>query len=402
MSSVWLHSHQVFDLASKTSTAGFEQYLGALLALEANDLAAFFEEGWSVNELLAALRPVLQGVQAMSKITRRKVLELGAAAVLSSIAVPSGRHVSAEERVKLQDALGESIGASWKLVQTSSSNQILVLGHAHLCLLQQAGSQLHPGVQPLLYSGVYRLIGAALHFQGFYEDAYRMHEKAYLTALEGGDVWNMAQSRMWQAEALKARERYAEALQTTEAASRLISAQSDVESIRTRADILASSAEVAALMGDEKEVQSKLSSSEKLLDYLSDPHEEFDRAGWYQVAGVCAIHLKQNDLAVKQLQQAREFLPPQWILHNANTLMALVTAYAFTGEQNASFEAVEEVIPLIKTLNAPGIARQFVQYINCALLESFPNDTRVKALLIDKQQQLLPIKSSVDPGRIYN
>jgi hypothetical protein len=50
------------------------------------------------------------------------------------------------------------------------------------------------------YSAVYRLIGGALHFQGQYDEA--AHEKSYIAALEGNDVWNMAQSLSWQADGL--------------------------------------------------------------------------------------------------------------------------------------------------------------------------------------------------------
>jgi transcriptional regulator with XRE-family HTH domain len=68
---VLIPTHQPFDLLKNTSDAPSEQQLGPLLALEANELAAFFDAGWSVDELLETLRVVLPGIQAMPKITRR-------------------------------------------------------------------------------------------------------------------------------------------------------------------------------------------------------------------------------------------------------------------------------------------------------------------------------------------
>jgi len=67
------------------------------------------------------------------------------------------------------------------------------------------------------------LVGATYHFQGRYQEALRAHEKAYMTALEGADGWNMAQCRSWQAYGWKALGRYTDALQATDAALRLIS-----------------------------------------------------------------------------------------------------------------------------------------------------------------------------------
>jgi tetratricopeptide (TPR) repeat protein len=242
----------------------------------------------------------------------------------------------------------------------------------------------------LFYSPVYRLIGGALHLQGRYDEALNAHHKAYLTALEGTDIWNMAQSRMWQASGLKEQGQYVEALQTIEAAIRLTSMQNDLESIRTTAHLLASSAEIAALMDDEVEVQSKISASEEWLEYLPGQHEEFDRAGWYEIAGVCALHLKHHDLAVRRLTQAIETLPPQSVLRHITAFMPLVMAYANTGERNLSISTAEQALPLLQIIGAPDLNRQFVQYTTYALSNAFPHDTHIRAFLVDIRHQLLP------------
>lgn len=148
-----LHAHQAIGISMDTSITP-EKRLGALLALEANQFATLFDEGWSIDELLKTLGAVLPGIEAMSKITRRtfgrKLLQLGALAAVSGIPDPSERHISAEERTELHTALGESIKTGWKMVQTSKPDQILALGHAQLSLVQQFSSLLYPSVRPLL------------------------------------------------------------------------------------------------------------------------------------------------------------------------------------------------------------------------------------------------------------
>src|SRR5260370_18267650 len=78
----------------------------------------------------------------MPNVSRRKLLQLGAAAMLSSVAVPEGNHLSSEERIRLHSALGESIAAGLKLFHTSSMPQVLAVGQAQLYLVQQANSLL--------------------------------------------------------------------------------------------------------------------------------------------------------------------------------------------------------------------------------------------------------------------
>src|SRR5262249_6130169 len=143
-----------------------------LLALEATDLATFFEEGWSVDEVLESLRVVLPIIQTMPKITRRTfgrtLLEVGAAAVVSGVPILAGRHISAEDRAELHHALGESIAAGWKLFHTAGNAQVLAVGQAQLLLVQQNHALLYPQIRSVFYSSIHNLIGRALHLQERY------------------------------------------------------------------------------------------------------------------------------------------------------------------------------------------------------------------------------------------
>lgn len=318
-----------------------EQALGMWLALAAHYLTPFFDQRWSTNALAETLEHLLPIVKVMRKITGFELSSRDAANSNSRTSFSVTRHISEEECAQLCQAFSESIIAGWRRVQTGGSHQILAISKAQLYLLQQFTSRIYPSIRPTLYSGVYRLIGAALHFQGRYGEAYKEHEKAYYTALESADVWNMAQCRAWQADGLKEQKQYEESLQTTDAALRLISMHTGIEIIRTKAHLLASSAETAALLGDEREVQSRLEASANLLTDISEPHEEFDQTCWHQIAGVCALVLGQNKMAVRELQKALNELPTQWSLRYATTLIPLTIAYARMKEKELCLEHAE-------------------------------------------------------------
>src|SRR6266849_6347125 len=169
---------QPLALLDEAPGSSSEQALGAWLAAGAADLSALCAEGWSLEEVLSSLQVVLKGVQAMPNVSRRRLLQLGAAAVVSSVPMPEGKHLSAEERIRLHSALSECIQAGWKLFVTASMPQVLVVGQAQLHLVQQSHNDLYSSVRPLFYSGIYSLTGAALYFQGQYEESLRAHNSA--------------------------------------------------------------------------------------------------------------------------------------------------------------------------------------------------------------------------------
>ena len=74
-----LTPHQAIDLLCAVQDGYGEQQVGAWLAVGATDLAPLFASHWSLEDVLTSLQVVLKGVQAMSHITRRTLLRLGAA-----------------------------------------------------------------------------------------------------------------------------------------------------------------------------------------------------------------------------------------------------------------------------------------------------------------------------------
>ena len=385
---------RAIDLLCSHQETGAEYQAGAWLTLGASGLSQLFTEGWTRDDILTSLHLMLQGMQALPSVTRRHLLQLGGAAMVSCIPMPAGERASEEECIQFTRAMGESIGAAWQLFHTAGNAQVLAIGQALLCLLKQCHSEHPSGIQPSLFSPVYRLIGAALHYQDRYSEALKAHQQAYFTALEGANVWNMAQSRVWQAYALKEQKNYGGALQILENAVRLVSSQNSHECVRTTAHIHASSAELAAQMNDVNDTYRHLDASEALLEYLPGPHEEFDRAGWYATAGVCAIHLKKHKTATEHLQKTVESLPPHLIFRRVIILIPLVMAYANVKERDASLATAEETIPLINIMNASGINRQFVAYTTYSLTEAFPCDSKVREFIDGIQHQiLLPVSS---------
>src|SRR6266702_7166403 len=226
-----LNAH-TFDTLLDGEKEASEMLVANLLSLSSRQLATLTTLGWTPHDIMAAIDILLQGEAVMAKINRRQVLQLGAGLFLSGMALPIHEHPSAEERTHLSDTIGESIAASWSLFQSTHTAQVLAVGQAQLSLMQQAHHTLYPSVRPMHYSSVYRLIGGALHFQGRYDEARRAHEKSYIAALEGGDVWNMAQSLSWQADGFKAQTHYSSALETIEGAVRLLSQQNTQVAIR--------------------------------------------------------------------------------------------------------------------------------------------------------------------------
>jgi tetratricopeptide (TPR) repeat protein len=392
VSSIQLTPRQAIDLVCEAHQATHELQPGAWLALGASDLATLFEEGWSLEEVLTALHITLQGVQAMPYISRRtfgrRVRDLIVAAVVSGMPIPTGEHLSIEERIHLHQMLGATLASGWKLFHTAGTVQVLAVGQAQLLQVQEASAYLYSSVRPLYYSGVHRLIGAALHFQGRYEAAYHVQEKAYIAALEGADAWNMAQSRGWQAYGLKAREEYLEAMHAADAALRLVSWQEDTESIRLRARLLAFGAENAALLGQSGEVQRRLDASEELLEYLPGAHEEFDRTSWLQQAGTCALSLKHYDLATQRLQQALDELPAHWTLRSVSTAIPLASAFARQKERNRALAIAEQTVPVVQASQSLSLIREFKSFLQEDLLACFPSDRRCQTFVAEVQQQL--------------
>lgn len=376
-------------LLSGSQAEPLEIMAAHLLSLSGKQLAVLNRLGWAQQDILNALQIVLQGETAMAKMKRRQLIHLGAGLLLlGGIDIPTHEHPSLEERTQLMKTLGEGIAASWRLFHVSGPEQVLAVSRTQLDLIQQNHADIYPIVLSMCYSGVYRLIGAAFHFQGCYDEAHKTHEKAYIAALEGGDSWNMAQSRSWQAYGWKARGNYANALQATDAAFRLASEQRTIENIRLQARLLAFAAENAALMGDAYEAESRLTASEQLLEYLPMLHEEFDHASWLQEAGTCALLLKRYDVATEQLRQALLELPPQWSLRYVSTAISLSKALLHVGELDEALIVVQRTVPVAASIRAAILTQEFTSFLETDLLPKVAYDECRQMVVVEAKQQL--------------
>lgn len=311
---------------------------------------------------------------------------------LNSITLPAGKHITEEERFQLTGALGDSISNCWKLSIRTPPAQMLAIAQAHLYLVQQAHSVLHYDVRPAFYSSVYRLTGIALQFQGYTDEAFKMHEKSYIAALEGADIWNMAQSLLCQANIHQSRSMYSAAQEAIEATIRLISYKMDKQSLANillNAHLYAINAENAAYMSEFDKVQTNLALSQTFLEYLPTTHEEFDKTSWHQYAGVCALIGGQYDIALNELQSALDMLPREWLQRHAIILIQLFIAHARKHDLDATLIIANKAISVLETLQSPGLSRQFAAYAQNELQQAFPGNQQTKDLIINAQRILL-------------
>ena len=292
--------------------------------------------------------------------------------------------VSAADRSILVDAHGQAIAAAWTLFHTTYPTQILATAQAQLILLQQHHHLLdHSGILPGLYSALYRLIGATYQRQGRYHDAIHQHQKAYLAALEGGDAWQMAESRSWQAYGLKTLAQYQDSLQAIDAALRLIDAQTDQRGVRLQARLLATAAETAAMIEGSSEAASCLHAAEALLAELPDLHEEFDRVAWLESVGYCSLHLGRHDAAISSLQQALHDLPSRWTARYLFATTGLAIAYARRRELDAALATARGSLPQLTAVQTPELTQHFVNFLRLELPASFPGDRRCQGFVAE-------------------
>lgn len=379
---------QAIDLLGAQPNIVTDQHAGAWLALGTSHLAQLFEEGWSLESILESLRVVLQGAHGMNAISRRKLLELGATALVGGIPLPIGNQISESERVRLTEALGKSIGDAWKLFHTAGNAQVHAIGQTLLSLLQQTQTMLYPGLRSQLYSGVYNLIGITFHFQERNQEALQAHHSAYIAALATGNPWYVIQSLICLATSHQALGQHTDAIQTFEEALHILGDPTDEAGIRSKAHLLACWADNAITVGDYTTAQDKLKASEAYLDIIT-PDEEFDRASHHQVTGKYALTRGDYKSAVDHLEAALAELPSQWSLRRTITLVPLAVAYARIREKEQSLRVAEQSVPLVGLLNAPMTNQMFAGYIQQDLRHLFANDKQVFAF-ITETQRLLP------------
>jgi tetratricopeptide (TPR) repeat protein len=381
-------STEAIDLLSEMPDLVMGNYQGAWLALSANHLSHLFEAGWSLESILEALRVVLQSTQELPQISRRKLLQLGAAAVTSGIVLPEENRISEEEKLQLTEALGKSIGEGWKLFHTIGNSQMLAISQAILQLVKQSHYLLPAETLSMFYSAVYRLIGATLYFQGSYKDAYKVLERAYFIALDADTNWDIAQNRSWQAYILKAQGNYTRATHVAEIACKLASQEPATENFRLTARLLAFCAENAAIIGNTKEAHTKLQASEKLLDHFPGLHEEFDHLSWHQYAGICALKPGKHEDAINELQKALEGLPISWRLRYASTALPLASGLIRQKRLEEALAVAEKVLPVVQSSQSVQLIQNFTQFLHEDLIKYFPHNQRSNMFFKRSQVEL--------------
>jgi tetratricopeptide (TPR) repeat protein len=394
-----LTPRQAIDLLQETPHSTLEQHCGAWLALAASDLVTLFEDGWTLEEVLSSFHIILQGVQAMPNISRRalgrKFLQLGAAAVISGVPIPTGKHISVEEQCQLHQALGATIASGWQLFHTTGNAQVLAVGHAQLALVQHVHAQLHARERSLFYSAIYDLIGKTLFFQERYEEALAAHNSAYIAALQAGDPWRVTQNLICQADGHQARGHHAEAIQTIEEALRVLGNPTSEAQLRSKAHLLACWADNAMSMGEASMSQRQLEASAVYAEQLS-PNEEFDHAHWLQLAGKNALAAGDYLMALQYYEEALENLPPHWMIRQVLVLIPMMVAYACKRDRDASLDIAERAVAALQALNAPGLNKQFVDSFRRGLLEVFPQDQPVRVFLTEVHQRFPQLQITVD------
>ena len=397
--SVQLTPRQAVDLLQETPHPSLEQQCGAWLALAASDLATLFEGGWTLEEVLSSFHIILQGVQAMPNISRRAFgrtfLQLGAAAVISGIPIPSGKHISAEEQSQLHQALGATIASGWQLFHTAGNAQVLAVGHAQLALVQRVHAQLHTRERALFYSAIYDLIGKALFFQERYEEALDAHHSAYIAALQAGDPWRVTQNLICHADGHQALGQHVEAIQTIEEALRVLGNPTHEVQLRSKAHLLACWADNAMSMGEASMAQRQLEASAVYADQLG-PNEEFDHAHWLQLAGKNALCAGDYLMALRYYEKALENLPPHWMIRRVHVLIPMMVAYACKRDREASLDTAQRAVAALQALNAPGLNKQFVDSFRRGLLDLFPQDQPIRAFLTEVHQRYPQLQITVD------
>ncbi len=374
------------SMLSTPSSSPVEQQEQAWLTLGASSLGQLFNDGWSLDGILNASKIVLKGVQGMPGIMRQNLRVSDTCTILSGIPFFTRNSILEEEQAKLNEALSESIAASWRLFLSLPTAQVLTIGQTQLFLVQRSSAIIHPTVLPLLYSPVYRLIGAAFFFQARYAEALRAHEQAYITALQANDTWNMAESLAWQAGVWKACGKHHLSIQLTEQALRLVNYKNDSLSCSAQARLLALWAESAALLDEPNVAAEKLDTSAALLDLL-EPNDEFDTSIWHYYQGTCAFYLDSAVEADTAFQLALQGHRPHWTLQHTNTALLQAKARLKKRELEGSLEAARLAFSLVLSIDSPLLSWGFIDYIE-VLKSQFSSSLEVKNFTDEVRERL--------------
>jgi len=327
-------------------------------------------------------------------LSRRQLLALGIAALISQLAQLDPQRIIALDREEVGWVLSKGIADGWKQFLTLPNADVLAMSQLQLSLVHHAHILLDPTTRSYLYFGTYGLVGLALHQQVHYEEALHAYHNAHLAALATGDPWYVAQSLICQADTYVGLGMYAEALQAIEEAL-LGLGESDEMHRRARAHLLGCWADVAMTMRDDPLAQRKLDESAQYLDDIT-VIEEFDRSCWLQLAGKQALMAGAYQQAVEYLETALAANPAHWLVRQAGILLPLSMAYARMGNRERTLFIAAQALPVISTVNAPLANSHFLEYVKGDLVEHFPHDRKVDAFLREAHQQLPHLPVLVD------
>lgn len=281
---------------------------------------------------------------------------------------PAGRW--SEDTV--HEAMDRSVAGAWAQSQSCAAETAESLAHTHLFLVEQ----LFPRSQPILHAACHRLLGAAYHRQGRHGDADDEHEHAYRAAVAAGDPRAMAECRSWQAYGAKAVGNHARSLESLESAIHFVSGRGEPLYARLHAALLATAAQDAAYLHDDRKAGSYLYASEALLEQAG-PGPEFDREMWLESSGFCALYLGQDELAIRRLDQTlREGAP---LPHQVIRRTALAQAHARRRDRDAALAMATAVLPNLKTAQSRELNRYLLGFTRRDLPAAFGSDSRCHA-----------------------
>ncbi|MGH2493588.1 MAG: helix-turn-helix domain-containing protein [Ktedonobacteraceae bacterium] len=375
---------QAIDLLVAQPNTVTDQHAGAWLALGTSHLAQLFEEGWSLENILNSLRIVMQGAQGIPTITRRKLLQLSGTAMVNDITLPTGEHVSEEEKVRITDALGKSIGDGWNLFQTGKIGvpQVIAVAQTQLALIKQAEHFIAPVDCSAFLSAIYRTTGMGFLLQGRCHKSLKHHQIAHIAALESGDLSSIVQSLLCKANSYYDLKQHADAAQLVEMAFRLTEHQPDMISSQSKAHILGFWADNAMQQEEYVLAQKKLNEIAAYLDQIN-PNGEFDRASWLSLHGKYALTTRDYPKAIQFYEQAMLALLPDWMIGQILTLIPLMTAYACKGERDKGLATAKKTLEALQVLNSAAMNRLFIESAEHALLATCPNDKEIQTFLTD-------------------
>ena len=387
------HSDAIDTLIARQGQQPSEDTTQSWLLTTLSDLTHLIDAGWTVSDILASLQTTLSGLTIVSPSTRQHFIRLAGGAVLGkqSLVVDS----EPANAWELAAALNSSNATSWAIFNTSPTSSVLLAGQVQLQMLQQLHEHLPSQVRPFMYSGVYRLIGAAHFFQARYAEALKAHKQSYLAALEAGDSWNMAESLSWQGGVWKACGQQEEAIRLTEAALRLTNDDSSNHVQALRARLFAHIAESAALLNQKDITLEKLAASAELVHQL-DANEEFDASTLQQYQATCALYLSDAENATTYFHQSLNTLKPNQTLQRAYTAQFLGQAYLKLDRLKEALDAFRLALPSIMSIQSLMLSSSFIEDVQ-KLHAQYPNNAEVETFVEETLRQIKPTVQTTVP-----